>query len=73
MDLKVKNYENLIRDSVTGAIINIDEEENIKYRKRKLDKLREKQKEKEFQTLKNEVKMMKSLLLELYEKIVNDK
>lgn len=71
MELKVKGNENLVRDSRTGAILNIDEQELLRYRKRKLDFMREQDKEKEFNSLKNEVRDLKALVVEIYEKIVN--
>jgi predicted transcriptional regulator len=73
IELKVKDSENLIRDGVTGAILSKDEEEFLRYRKRKLDLLRELDKEREFNALKNEVKDLRALIVEIYEKIVNNK
>lgn len=73
MDLKVKGDENLVRDSNTGAILNINEQEYLRYRKRKLDMLRERDRELEFNKLKNEVKELRTLIVEIYEKVVNNK
>lgn len=73
MYIKVKDDEKLVRDSSSGAILNIDEQEFLRYKKRKLDLIRERDKEREFAALKNEVKDLKALVLEIYEKIVNNK
>lgn len=73
MELKVKGNENLVRDGLTGAILNKDEQELLRYRKRKLDMLREMDREREFNSLKNEVKDLKALIVEIYEKVVNHK
>lgn len=71
MDIKVKDHEGLVRSGASGAIINTDEEEMLKYRRRKLEVLRERDRDREFQTLKNEVKDMRALLAEIYDKVVN--
>lgn len=73
MELKVRGNENLVRDSKTGAILNKDEQELLRYRKRKLDLLRERDREREFELLKNEVKDLRALVVEIYEKVVNHK
>ena len=72
-ELKVEGNDSLVRDGSTGAILNTDKQELLRYRKRKLDLMRERDRELEFQNLKNEVNMMKSLLVEIYEKVVNNK
>lgn len=71
MDIKVKDHDDVVRDSGTGVILNIDEEELQRYRKRKADLLREQDREREFQTLKNEVKDMRAMLVEIYQAMVN--
>ena len=71
MDIKVKDHDYVVRDSSTGVILNIDEEELQRYRKRKADLLREQDREREFQTLKNEVKDMRAMLTEIYKAMVN--
>lgn len=71
MDIKVKDHDDVVRDSNTGVILNIDEEELQRYRKRKADLLREQDREREFQTLKNEVKDMRAMLVEIYQAMVN--
>lgn len=73
MELKVKGNESLVRDGKTGAILNKDEQEWLRYRKRKLDLLRERDREREFNSLKNEVKDLRALIVEIYEKVVNNK
>lgn len=73
MELKVEGNDALVRDGRTGAILNRDETEFLKFRKRKLDVLRERDKEREFNMLKNEVKILSQLVVEIYEKIVNNK
>lgn len=71
MDIKVKDHDDVVRDSSTGVILNIDEEELQRYRKRKADLLREQDREREFQALKNEVKDMRAMLVEIYQAMVN--
>ena len=73
MELKVEGNESLVRDGKTGAILNKDEQELLRYRKRKLDLLRERDREREFNSLKNEVKDLRALIVEIYEKVVNNK
>lgn len=70
MNVKVKDHDNLVRNS-SGAVISVDEEELMKYRKRKADLIRERDRDNEIQSLKNELKDMKALLSEVYEKLVN--
>ncbi len=72
-EMRVEGIESLVRDGQTGAILNKDEHELIKYKKRKIELLRERDKEMEFDRLKNEVSVMKSLLVEIYEKVINNK
>lgn len=73
MELKVKGIESLVRDGKTGAILNKDEQELLRHRKRKLDLMRERDREREFNSLKNEVKDLRALIVEIYEKVVNNK
>ena len=63
--MKVKDHPGLVRDLNSGAILNINTEEIERARERK--KLR-KQKDQEFENLKNEVSEIKELLLKLVEK-----
>jgi len=63
--MKVKDHPGLVRDLNSGAILNINTEEIERARERK--KLR-KQKDQEFEDLKNEVSEIKELLLKLVEK-----
>lgn len=62
--IKVKDHDALARGS-TGAIVSVDETELMKYRKRKADLIKERDREREFQTLKNEVKDIKAMLAEI--------
>lgn len=63
--VKVEGEPNLVRDDNTGVILNINSNEINAARQRKL---RNKQKEQEFEDLKNEVSEIKELLLKLVEK-----
>ena len=63
---KVKEYAGLVRDTSTGAILNINKEEISAARKRKLER---RQKEKEFEDLKNEVGDIKNMLTKIIEKL----
>lgn len=60
----VEGHSNLVRDTSTGAILNINKDEISAARKRKLGK---RQKEKEFEDLKNDVTEIKSMLQKLIE------
>tara|TARA_Y100000592_G_C5241527_1_gene208526 strand:- start:292 stop:498 length:207 start_codon:yes stop_codon:yes gene_type:complete len=62
----VKGHSGLIRDTNTGAILNINKDEIIAARKRKLER---RQKEKEFEDLKNEVGDIKNMLTKIIEKL----
>ena len=62
--LKVEGNNSLVRDTSTGAILNINKDEISAARRRKLER---KQKEKEFEDLKNDVTEMKSMLQKLME------
>ena len=62
----VEGHGNLVRDTSTGAILNINKEEISAARKRKLER---RQKEKEFEDLKNEVGDIKNLLTKIIEKL----
>jgi len=62
--LKVEGNGNLVRDTSTGAILNINKDEISAARKRKLER---RQKEKDFEDLKNDVTEMKSMLQKLIE------
>ena len=62
----VEGHGNLVRDTSTGAILNINKEEISAARKRKLER---RQKEKEFQDLKNEVGDIKNMLTKIIEKL----
>lgn len=62
---KVDGEPGLVRDNQTGVVLNINTNEINAARQRKL---RNKQKEQEFENLKNEVSEIKELLLKLVEK-----
>ena len=64
--LKVEGNSNLVRDTSTGAILNINKDEISGARKRKLER---RQKEKDFEDLKNEVGEIKNMLNKLIEKL----
>lgn len=64
--LKVEGNSNLVRDTSTGAILNINKDEISAARKRKLER---RQKEQEIVDLKNEVSEIKNMLNKLIEKL----
>ena len=64
--VKVEGHTGLVKDTKTGAILNINSTEVEQARERK--RLR-KQKDKEFEDLKNEVGEIKDLLHKLIEKM----
>ena len=62
----VEGHSNLVRDTSTGAILNINKDEISAARKRKLER---RQKEQEIVDLKNEVSEIKNMLNKLIEKL----
>ena len=64
--IKVEKDPELVRDTNTGVILNINKEEISAARKRKLERW---QKEKEFEDLKNEVGDIKNMLTKIIEKL----
>ena len=64
--IKVEKDPELVRDTNTGVILNINKEEISAARKRKLER---RQKEKDFENLKNEVGDIKNLLNKIIEKL----
>lgn len=62
----VEGHSNLVRDTSTGAILNINKDEISAARRRKLER---RQKEKEFEDLKNEVGDIKNMLTKIIEKL----
>ena len=64
--LKVKGHSNLARSGPYGSIVNINKEEIAAARKRKLER---RQKEKDFENLKNEVGDIKNMLNKIIEKL----
>ena len=63
---KVEGHRDLIRDNDNGAVLYINKEEISAARKRKLER---RQKEKEFEDLKNEVGDIKNMLTKIIEKL----
>ena len=63
---KVEGHRDLVRDNSSGAILNINKDEISAARRRKLER---KQKEKEFEELKNEVGDIKNMLNQIIEKL----
>ena len=64
--IKVEGHRDLIRDNDSGAILNINKDEISAARRRKLER---RQKEKEFEDLKNEVGDIKNMLTKIIEKL----
>ena len=64
--IKVKGHSNLARTGLYGSIVNINKEEIAASRKRKLER---RQKEKDFEDLKNEVGDIKNMLTKIIEKL----
>ena len=64
--LKVEGNSNLVRDTSTGAILNINKDEISAARRRKLER---RQKEQEIGDLKNEGGEIKNMLNKLIEKL----
>ena len=64
--LKVEGNSNLVRDTSTNAVLNINKDEISAARKRKLER---RQKEQEIVDLKNEVGEIKNMLNKLIEKL----
>ena len=63
--IKVEGHRDLIRDN-NGAILNINKDEISAARKRKLER---RQKEQEFENLKDEVGDIKKMLTQIIEKL----
>ena len=62
----VEGHSNLVRDTSTNAVLNINKDEIRAARKRKLER---KQKEQEFDNLKDEVGDIKKMLTQIIEKL----
>ena len=62
----VEGHSNLVRDTSTGAILNINKDEITAARKRKLER---RKKEQEFEDLKNEVGDIKNMLTKIIDKL----
>lgn len=69
MKLKVKDHNNLVRDSENMAILNTNKEA-INYHNRKMMELKEKEEQREqINTLKQEVSDIKQLLQQIIERL----
>lgn len=66
MKLKVKDYENLVKDTETKAVLNTDLTSLEAYR---AHRNKQRQKDNEIETLKEDVKEIKNILQLLVEKI----
>ena len=64
--IKVQGHRNYVRDKNSGAILNINIAEIEEARKRKAERL---EKDKEIESLKNEVSDIKSMLTKVIEKL----
>lgn len=73
MDLKIKDQEGLVRDATTGAILNNSPQDLEIFRKRRAKILKERDRDREMNTMRNEIKDLRSMLVEIYEKVVNHK
>ena len=72
-EAKVIGHDGLVRDLRTNTIVNSDEAALVAFRNRKIEKLIETQRQREFQTLKNDVNDIKSILAEILQKLGSDK
>ncbi len=64
--IKVEGHNGIVKDTDTGMILNINKQEISAARKRKLER---REKEKEFENLKNEVSDIKIMLTKIIEKL----
>ena len=64
--ITVQGHRNYVRDKNSGAILNINKAEIEEARKRKAERL---EKDKEIESLKNEVSDIKSMLTKVIEKL----
>ena len=64
--IKVEGHNGIVKDTDTGMILNINKQEISAARKRKLER---REKEKEFENLKNEVGDIKNMLTKIIEKL----
>ena len=72
-EAKVIGHDGLVRDLRTNTIVNSDEAALVAFRNKKIEKLMETQRQREFQTLKNDVNDIKSILAEILQKLGSDK
>lgn len=73
MEIKVKNHEDLVRDSATGAILASDNSELLKYRQRKAAILREQDRDREVSSLKADIEILKAMIADMSQKLSNTK
>lgn len=71
MELKVKDFEGLIRDGSTGAILNTSPDDLEIFRRRRAKILKERDRDSEIRSMRNELKDLRSLIVEIYGKVVN--
>jgi len=64
--IKVEGHNGIVKDTDTGMILNINKQEISAARKRKMER---REKEKEFENLKNEVSDIKNMLTKIIEKL----
>jgi glucose-6-phosphate isomerase len=65
---KVKDYEYLMKDMTTGAILNTDMTVVLKHKKRQMEIEKEERRETEINNLKNDISEIKQLLQALLKK-----
>jgi hypothetical protein len=71
MELKIKDHEGLVRDASTGAILNTSPQDLEIFRRRRAKILKERDRDNEIRTMRNEIKDLRSLIVEIYGKVVN--
>jgi hypothetical protein len=73
--IKVKDEKDVVKDSVSGAILNVDNQALSAYKKRKLSEIhsrkKTKQLEEDINTIKSRMDNIESLLIRLIEKESN--
>ena len=66
--VKVKDYDNLVKDTSTGAILNVDRSSLIKHQQRLDHMEKEKCRDKEINNIKGELTEIRQLLQQLIKK-----